>query len=105
IAGYIYSTPAVSRGRVYVGNYAGELHAFNAGNAATVWTSRPGGAISGSPVVIGKVVYVSSLRKGRTWGYAVNGGRAVWEHPEGRYVPGIATRDALYLSMGSYLSR
>lgn len=105
IPGYVYSTPAISGGRLFIGNYQGEVHAFDARTGRRAWLERVGGTISGSPTVIGDVVYVSSLSRERTWGLSARHGRRLWEHPDGRYVTGIATRDALYLSMGSTLSR
>jgi outer membrane protein assembly factor BamB len=105
IPGYVYSTPAVSRGRLYIGNYVGQVHAFDARTGASAWMRTVGGTISGSPTVVGDLVYVSSLSRGRTWALSVRDGRTRWEHDEGRYVSGIATSDALYLSMGSHLSR
>lgn len=105
IPGYVYSTPAISGGRLFIGNYQGEVHAFDARSGRRAWLERVGGTISGSPTVIGDIVYVSSLSRQRTWGLSVRNGRRLWEHPDGRYVTGIATRDALYFSMGSTLSR
>lgn len=105
IPGYVYSTPAISGGRLFIGNYQGEVHAFDARSGRRAWLERVGGTISGSPTVIGDVVYVSSLSRERTWGLSVRNGRRLWEHPDGRYVTGIATHDALYFSMGSTLSR
>jgi outer membrane protein assembly factor BamB len=105
IPGYVYSTPAISGNRLFIGNYQGEVHAFDARTGRRVWKRTVGGTISGSPTVIGDVVYVSSLSRSRTWGLSVRDGRTLWEYPDGRYVTGIATRDALYLSMGSTISR
>lgn len=105
IPGYVYSTPAVSGGRLFIGNYQGEVYAFDARTGRRVWKRSVGGTISGSPTVIGDVVYVSSLSGRRTWGFSVRNGRTLWEHPAGRYVAGIASDDAIYLSLGSVLSR
>lgn len=105
IPGYVYSTPAVSGGRVFIGNYPGRLYALDARTGRRLWDRPVGGTVSGSPTVIGNVVYVSTLSGGRTFGFATKTGRKVWEIGEGRYVTGIATEDALYFSMGSYLSR
>lgn len=105
IPGFVYATPAVSEGRLYVANYQGEVYAFNARTGRRAWKRSLGGTFSGSPTVIGDLVYVSSLSRQRTWALATSNGRTRWEHPDGRYVTGIATEDALYLSMGSMLSR
>jgi outer membrane protein assembly factor BamB len=105
IPGYAYATPAVSRGRVFVGNYPGDLHAFSASSGRRLWREHLGGSLSGSPTVIGDVVYASSLSARRSWGLDVRTGRQRWRQDGGRYVTGIATGDALYLSLGSHLAR
>lgn len=105
IPGYVYSTPAISGGRVFIGNYQGDVYAFNADTGRNVWRARIGGTISGSPTVIGDLVYVSSLSGRRSYALSVRDGSRKWSYPDGRYVTGIATRDALYLSMGSTLYR
>jgi len=105
IPGYVYSTPAISGGRIYIGNYQGDVFAFDATTGRQVWRERVGGTISGSPTVIGDVLYVSSLSGRRTFGLSPTNGRVLWTHADGRYVTGIGTDDALYLSMGSHLSR
>ncbi len=105
IPGYVYSTPAISGGRLFIGNYQGEVYAFDIRTGARLWRERIGGTISGSPTVIGDVVYVSSLSGRKTVGLSPKNGRVLWQRPEGRYVTGIGTDKALYLSMGSLLSR
>jgi outer membrane protein assembly factor BamB len=101
----VYSTPAISGGNLYIGNYQGEVYAFDARTGRRVWRERVGGTISGSPTVIGDVLYVSSLSGRKTYGLSPRNGRVLWTHPDGRYVSGIGTDAALYLSMGSTLSR
>lgn len=105
IPGYVYSTPAVSRGRLYIGNYQGEVHAFGARDGRRIWSRRVGGTISGSPTVVGDTVYVSTLSGRMTYGLSVKDGRIRWKHADGRYVTGIATQRAHYLSLGAFLSR
>lgn len=105
IPGYVYSTPAISKGRLFLGNYPGSIYAFDARTGRRLWRTGLNGSISGSPTVIGDVVYVSTLSGSRTYGLSVRNGRILWEHGDGRYVSGIATDRALYLSMGSIISR
>src|SRR5690606_9618483 len=90
---------------LYIGNYQGDVYAFDIDSGRRVWREHVGGTISGSPTVIGDVVYVSSLSRSRTWGLRARDGKQLWRHPDGRYVTGIATEDAFYLSLGSHLSR
>jgi outer membrane protein assembly factor BamB len=105
IPGYVYSTPAISGNHLYIGNYPGKLHAFNARTGRQLWSHDVGGSISGSPTVIGSLVYVSSLSATRTVAYSTKTGAKIWSIEEGRYVAGIGTDRALYLSLGSQLSR
>lgn len=105
IPGYVYSTPAISGGRLYIGNYQGDVYAFDVKTGRQVWREHIGGTISGSPTVIGDVLYVSSLSGRKTFGLSPRNGRVLWKHGDGRYVSGIGTDAALYLSMGSTLSR
>ncbi len=105
IPGYVYSTPALAGGKLFIGNYQGDVYAFDAETGNRSWRKHVGGTISGSPTVIGDVVYVSSLSGSSTYGLSPKNGRVLWTHDEGRYVSGIGTDNALYLSLGSTLSR
>src|SRR5207248_602056 len=72
--GFVFSSPAVAGGVVYVGSFDHKLYAFDAagGNAtctgvaqartcSPLWTADAGGfVISSSPAVAGGVVYVGS---------------------------------------------
>jgi outer membrane protein assembly factor BamB len=90
---------------VFIGNYPGTVYAFDARSGHKLWSKGIGGTISGSPTVIGGGVYVSSLSAHHTWAFAPRTGRVLWEFSNGRYVTGIATHDAIYLSTGVMLSR
>ena len=59
----IYGTPAVANGLVYVGDYNGNVYAFDAtvsGETSWKYKFETGGAIVGSPVVAGDTVYIGS---------------------------------------------
>jgi outer membrane protein assembly factor BamB len=66
--GYVFATPVVDSGVVYVGSTDGELYAFDAaGNTncsgtpktcAPLWTASVGGSIGASPIVVNGVAYV-----------------------------------------------
>ncbi len=103
IGSYVYSTPAIAKGKVFVGDFAGRVHAYALNSGREQWTASMPGAISGSPVVIGDLVYVSTI-KGSTSAFDVQNGRRIWTLPRGKYVPGIADNERIYLSLNGMLS-
>lgn len=103
VGSYVYSTPAVARGKVFVGDFSGRLHAYSLSSGQERWTASMPGAISGSPVVIGDLVYVSTI-KGSTSAFDVRNGRRVWTLPRGKYVPGIADDQRIYLALNGLLA-
>jgi outer membrane protein assembly factor BamB len=105
IPGLVYSTPALSNGRLFIGNYRGDVFALDMKTGRRLWTRNIGGSISGSPAVLGSLVYVSSLSGGTTHAFDPKTGATRWKYGAGRYVPGIASPDAIYLSLGSFLYR
>jgi outer membrane protein assembly factor BamB len=105
IPGYLYATPAIAEGTLFVGNYPGRVYAFSTRTGSELWSRYIGGSISGSPTVIGDLVYISSLSGRRTLALSRKTGRIAWELPQGRYVSGIATDRAIYLSLNDTLSR
>ena len=105
IPGYLYATPAISGGTLFVGNYPGRVYAFRTRDGGELWSRSIGGSMSGSPTVIGGLVYVSSLSARHTYALSAKTGRVAWQLPQGRYVSGIATDRAIYLSLNDVLSR
>ena len=100
-----YSTPAVDRHYVYVGDFNGTLHAFRKTTGEQVWETRvPGGVgrILGAPVVIGGLVFFATLET-NVYAARVADGRIVWQFPIGKYSPGIATERAYYFSLNGIL--
>jgi len=57
---FVWSSPAVADGVVFVGSYDGILYALNASTGAKIWQRRTGGPIWSSPAVAGGVVFVGS---------------------------------------------
>jgi len=57
---YVYSSPAVANGVVYVGSYDDNVYALNATTGAKLWSYTTGSYVSSSPVVANGVVYVGS---------------------------------------------
>ena len=111
---YVYSSAAIANvdgqgPTVFFGSYDGRLYALNARSGATRWTFRSGGKISGSPTVIGGIVYFSDLGRSRTYGLLTRSGRAVFRRDLGGYDPIISDGRHLFLtgrrSLTSLLAR
>lgn len=100
---YVYSSAAVADvpglgPTVYLGSYDGNFYAFNAQSGAIRWTHRAGGRISGSPTIVGDVVYFSDLGSRSTGGLDLRTGRQVYSFPDGAFNPIIADPGAMYLT-------
>jgi outer membrane protein assembly factor BamB len=76
---YVYSSPAIVDGVVYVGSYDGKVYALNATTGVQVWnyTASIGGVYS-SPAVAGGVVYVGSHSAGNVYALNATTGAQVW---------------------------
>jgi outer membrane protein assembly factor BamB len=99
---YVYSSAAVADPpglgpTVYLGSYDGNFYAFDARSGAIRWTHPAGGRISGSPTIIGTVVYFSDLGTRSTQGLNLRTGRQVFSFPDGAFNPAIADDGAIYL--------
>jgi outer membrane protein assembly factor BamB len=55
---YVYFSPAVANGVVYVVSAAGNYYALNAGTGAELWSFITGRSVFGPPVVANGVVYL-----------------------------------------------
>jgi outer membrane protein assembly factor BamB len=100
---YVYSSAAVADVRglgptVYLGSYDGNFYAFDARSGAIRWKHPAGGRISGSPTIIGNVVYYSELGSRDTTGLDLRTGRKVYFFGDGAFNPIVADPGALYLS-------
>jgi len=60
------------------------------------WRFHANGPISGSPTIIGRVVYFATLSR-RTYALDAVTGRQVWTFPDGKYSPVVADSKRLYL--------
>jgi len=100
---YVYSSAAVADvpgvgPTVYLGSYDGNFYAFDARSGAIRWTHAAGGRISGSPTIVGNVVYFSDLGSRSTSGLDLRTGRQVYSFPDGAFNPIVADPGAMYLS-------
>ena len=100
---YVYSSAAVADlpgvgPTVYLGSYDGNFYAFDARSGAIRWTHSAGGRISGSPTIVGGVVYYSDLGSRTTAGLDLRTGRQVFSFPDGAFNPIVSDPGAMYLS-------
>jgi outer membrane protein assembly factor BamB len=101
---YVYSSAAVQDTpglgpTVYLGSYDGYFYAFNAQTGAVRWRHPAGGRISGSPTIVGNVVYYSNLGGRTTAGLNVRSGHQVFSFPDGAFNPIVADdKGTIYLS-------
>ena len=69
---------------------------------ALLWRTYVGGRILGPTLVVGGLVYASSL-EGNTHAIRTVDGRVVWHIGAGKYAPGIATNRLYYFSLNGLL--
>ena len=72
-----YSTPAVGRDRIFIGDFNGGLRAYKKTNGRLLWRAHVGGRILGAPVIVGDLVFFSTLET-ETYAARVSDGKIVW---------------------------
>jgi outer membrane protein assembly factor BamB len=100
---YVYASAAVADvpglgPTVYLGSYDGNFYAFNAQSGSIRWSHSAGGKISGSPTIVGDVIYFSDLGSKTTLGLNVRTGQQLFSFPDGAFNPVIADFSAIYLA-------
>jgi outer membrane protein assembly factor BamB len=105
---YVYASAAVANvpglgPTVYLGSYDGSFYALDARSGAVRWTHPAGGRISGSPTVVGNIVYFSDLGSRTTIGLNWRTGRQVFLFPDGAFNPVVADYGTIYLTGYSHL--
>jgi outer membrane protein assembly factor BamB len=98
-----YSTPAVAYGKVFVGDFNGNLRAYSAATGRELWRSHVGGRVLGGAVVVGDLVFFSTLET-ETYAVRASDGKRVWHIGMGKYSPGIATNEHYYFSLNGILT-
>ena len=83
---YVYSSPAVWRGRVFFGSYNGIFYCLSAASGRTLWTLQTGAPISGAAVVVSGVAYAGNFGH-RIYGVDASSGRVLIRFPHGEYAP------------------
>jgi outer membrane protein assembly factor BamB len=100
---YVYSSAAVADvpgmgPTVYLGSYDGSFYAFDARSGAIRWRHPSGNRISGSPTIVNRVVYYSTLGNKTTIGLDVRTGRRVFTFGDGAFSPVVCDPGAIYLT-------
>jgi outer membrane protein assembly factor BamB len=102
---YVYSSPAVANApgigpTVYFGSYDGTFYALNARSGAISWKfpTPQGGRISGSPTIVGRVVYFADLGEHATYGLGISTGRRLFRERTGSFDPVISDGKNIYLT-------
>ena len=102
---YVYSSPAVTNApgigpTVYFGSYDGTFYALNARSGHISWTfpTPRHGRISGSPTIIGRVVYFADLGEHASYGLGISTGRQLFREHTGSFDPAVSDGKNLYLT-------
>ncbi len=81
------SSPAVSNGRVYIGDKDKKINCINATDGSMIWTQTLVGACLSSPVVAGGMVYTAAnSAEGTVYCFDVDDGTLKWSYDAGDYV-------------------
>ena len=100
---YVYASPAVGSvaggpPTVWVGSYNGHFYALNAQNGQIRWSRRLGGKLSGSPTVLGDLVFQSAFDRRLTWAIGANTGRILWKWNRGAFTAAISDGRRIYFN-------
>ena len=100
--GDIYGSPALARVSgnpltVYIGSYDSRLYAINAKSGAKEWDYDVGGPIPGTATVIGRTVYTSSFKTGKSVGIDIDSHKQTFSYDSPGYTPMISDGTNLYL--------
>src|SRR5208283_3347635 len=82
---WVYSSPAVVDGVVYVGSEDGSVYALNATSGAKIWGYPTGGSVDSSPAVVNGVVYIGSWN-GNVYALDASSGAQLWNFTTGSAV-------------------
>ncbi|HYB92601.1 MAG TPA: PQQ-binding-like beta-propeller repeat protein, partial [archaeon] len=80
--GIVFSSPAVSGGRIYIGSEDNNIYCFNASTGAKLWNFTTGSAMDSSPAVSGGRVYTGSDR-GNVYCLSASTGNLLWNYTTG----------------------
>ena len=82
---YVYSSPAVADGKVYVGSVDGRVYCLDSLTGTQVWNHTTGWYVYSSPAVVDGRVYVGSDDNG-TYCLDASTGAQLWNYTTGGYI-------------------
>jgi outer membrane protein assembly factor BamB len=99
--GYVYGSPAVASvpgggPTVYIGSYDGTFYALDARSGRVRWSRKAEGRISGGAVVLGDLVFYSTLSR-TTTALGARTGQRVWSTHRGAFNPVVSNGRGLFL--------
>ena len=102
LSDFVYSSAAVADRTVFVGSYDHHLYALDAVTGKVRWSVDAGERISGSPSVVGDLVWFSTLARrpadGRTLALDLRTGKRRFAFSDGRYSPAIGIAHRLVIT-------
>jgi outer membrane protein assembly factor BamB len=82
VGAWVFSSPAIKDGKVYVGSYTGKVYCLDAATGGLVWAFRTGNRILSSPAVASGLVYIGS-RDNYVYCLDQFTGELVWKYKTG----------------------
>ena len=86
---YLYgslSSPAISDGKIYIGDKDKKINCIYANNGTTLWTQTIGGSCLSSPVVANDMVYTTAnCASGTIYGFNADDGTQMWSYDTGNW--------------------
>jgi len=86
---YLYgslSSPAISGGRIYIGDKDKRINCINASDGSEIWNRTLGGACLSSPVVAGGMVYTTAnYGSGTIYCFDADDGTLAWSYDTGNW--------------------
>ena len=80
------SSPAISNGKIYIGDKDKKINCINANNGTTIWSQTIGGSCLSSPVVANGMVYTAAnYAKGTVYGFDAETGDLKWTYDTNEY--------------------
>lgn len=101
-SGDIYGSPALAKVAgtpltIYIGSYDSNLYALNAVSGKEEWSHDVGGPVPGTATVVGRTVYTSSFKTGKSIGVDVLSHKETFSYDSPGYTPMISDGRNLYL--------
>ncbi|WP_354702054.1 Outer membrane protein assembly factor BamB [Paraconexibacter sp. AEG42_29] len=98
---FVYSSAAVAQvpgtpPTVYVGSYDRNIYALNARTGSVIWKHYTEGRVSGGTVLLGDLLFYSTLAR-TTTALRAKDGKKIWFTPRGGFNPVVSTGRGIFL--------